>query len=247
MPFPAYNFLFYILVLCVGQADAAELRVAVASNFYLPMQQIVSAYEQQSDNTIKLSIGSSGKHYAQLQNGAPFDMLFSADSNTVYLLEQQELVIPGTRFTYAIGRLALVSMERENDTEAKLGVLAQRAGRIAIANPMLAPYGRAAQQTLQQAGLWAQLQPRLVIGENASQALQFVASRNARFGFVAASYLSMPKLSFAFVWLVPDWMHEPIVQQAAILQDSPAARDFAQFIVGESGAAVITSYGYHLP
>ena len=89
MPFPAYHVLFCMLLLCVGQADAAELRVAVASNFFLPMQQIVSAYEQQSENTIKLSIGSSGKHYAQLQNGAPFDMLFSADSNKVYLLEQQ--------------------------------------------------------------------------------------------------------------------------------------------------------------
>ncbi|MFT4590750.1 MAG: molybdate transport system substrate-binding protein [Gammaproteobacteria bacterium] len=247
MPFPGYYFLFYMLLLCVGQAGAAELRVAVASNFFLPMQQIVSAYEQQSENTIKLSIGSSGKHYAQLQNGAPFDMLFSADSNKVYLLEQQKLIIPGTRFTYAIGRLALVSMEPENEAGAELGVLTQRAGRIAIANPMLAPYGRAAQQTLQQAGLWEQLQPRLVVGENASQTLQFVASRNARFGFVAASYLSMPELSFAFVWPVPDSMHEPIVQQAGILRDSPAARDFARFVSGESGRAVITRYGYHLP
>jgi molybdate transport system substrate-binding protein len=174
-------------------------------------------------------------------------MFFSADSNKVYLLEQQELIIPGTRFTYAIGRLALVSMEPENDAGAELGVLTQRAGRIAIANPMLAPYGRAAQQTLQQAGLWEQLQPRLVVGENASQALQFVASRNARFGLVAASYLSMPELSFAYVWLIPDSMHEPIIQQAVILRDSPVARDFARFVSGESGRAVITSYGYHLP
>ena len=113
---------------------------------------------------------------------------------------------------------------------------------------MLAPYGRAAQQTLQQAGLWEQLQPRLVVGENASQALQFVASRNARFGLVAASYLSMPELSFAYVWLIPDSMHEPIIPAGGNSSGLPGCPRFCPVLSrGESGRAVITSYGYHLP
>ena len=236
-----------LLLLCwVSIAIADELRVAVASNFILPMQELGVAYEQRSGNSLLLSPGSSGKHYAQIRNGAPFDVFFSADIDKPQLLEEEGLAVPGSRFTYAIGRLVLLA-NKPLDPAFGLQNLADSSGRIAIASPQLAPYGAAARQALEAAGLWQAVQLRLVTGENVAQALQFVVSGNAMFGLVAKSYLVLLESeSVSFIEVAPE-LYAPVIKQAVVLRESTVAGDFLAFLQGAEGSAIISRFGYDLP
>jgi molybdate transport system substrate-binding protein len=236
------------LVLLPVLAGAAELRIAVASNFHPTLAEIADRFQAESGHRLLLSVGSTGKHYAQIRNGAPFDLFFAADRERPRRLEQAGLTVPGTRFTYALGRLVLWS-PRPGLVEDGGAVLEGDAYRhLAIANPRLAPYGEAARELLLARGLWSGLRKRLVRGESIGQAFQFVRSGNAELGLVAYSQLLRldggPGGSW---WLIPDDLHAPIEQQAVMLRDSSVGRGLLRFVQGPVGAALIRSDGYRLP
>lgn len=234
----------------VANAHAQEVSVAVAANFSAPMQKIAAAFERDTGHKAILAFGATGKFYAQIHNGAPFQLFLSADKDTPERLEQEKLTVNGTRFTYAVGKLALWS-KQPGLVDAKGEVL--RSGtfaRIALADPRLAPYGAAAIQTLDSLGLLTQLRPRFVQGENIAQTYQFVATENAPLGFVALSQVFADgKLTEGSAWIVPEQMHTPLQQDAVILlagKDNPAATALAGYLRSEPAKRIIQSYGYGL-
>ena len=226
----------------------AEARIAVASNFQNTARALLRAFGQSGGQHILLSFGSTGRHFAQIMHGAPYDAFLAAGSIRPRKLEASGRIVPGSRFTYAIGRLVLYSplpgfVDREGEILKSV-----RFERLAIANPRLAPYGRAAMQTLGKLGLWRTLAPRLVRGENIGQAFQFVKSGAARLGFVAASQIVRPGASApGSLWRVPQSLHDPINQQAVLLRPAPAARAFLAFLRSARGRAIIAAHGYALP
>jgi molybdate transport system substrate-binding protein len=233
-----------------GQLQAAELSVAVAANFTAPMQKIAKAFEKETGHTLALSYGSTGKFYAQIKNGAPFEVLFAADDETPARLEREGHGVGGTRFTYAVGKLVLWSKQR-GLVDDKGDVL--RAGsfeRIALADPKLAPYGAAAMQTLNKLGLTETLRSKFVLGENIGQTYQFVATQNAPLGFIALSQVFADgRVTEGSAWMVPETLHDPIRQDALILakgKDNPAAPELMRYLKGESAKSIIRSYGYGL-
>jgi molybdate transport system substrate-binding protein len=224
------------------------LKLAVASNFRLAMEELAARFESTSGHELTLISGSTGKQYAQILNGAPFDAFFAADALRPQRLEQARRVVEGSRFTYALGRIVLWSADPAlvGDDPAVLQGGAFR--HLAIANPDLAPYGAAARAVLQQLGLWDELQPRLVRGENIAQTFQFVATGNAELGFVARSQLLTPGREFAGSGWTPDpSLYPPIEQQAVLLRDSAAGHTLMEFIRGDEAAAILRSHGYDLP
>lgn len=231
-----------------GATARAETTVAVASNFTGPAGDLARAFADSTGHQVVLVFGSTGRHFAQIANGAPFAAFLAADEERPRLLEEQGLALAGTRFTYAVGRLVLWSA-RPEVVDAQGAVLAKGSfTHLALANEKLAPYGLAARQVLEGAGLWADLQPRLVRGENISQTFQFVQSGNAELGFVAYSqYRVLPAAATGSVWLVPAALHQPIRQQAVLLRDDPVARAFLDFLKSPAARGIITGYGYDLP
>lgn len=239
--------------LCVGLAFpqvllADEIRVAVASNFRLAMEEAAALFEHESGHRVTLIFGSTGKHYAQIMNGAPFDAFFAADAERPQRLEREGRALPGSCFTYAVGQVVLWSAN-ESLVDENGRVLADgRFRHLAIANPELAPYGAAARAVLQALGLWERLQPTLVRGENIGQAFQFVVSGNAELGFVARSQLAAPGSAFGgSSWSPPQSLYPPIEQQAVLLRDSRAGRAFMAFMQGDRIAGILRDYGYDSP
>ena len=237
-----------LLTIAAGMARAAEVSVAVAANFTAPMQQIAALFEQSSGHKAVLSFGSTGKLYAQIRNGAPFQILLSADDKTPLKLEAEGQTVTGMRFTYAVGKLALWSSQN-GLIDAQGAVL--RSGqfkRLALAEPKLAPYGAAAVETLTTMGLLAEVTPKIVYGENIAQTYQFVSTGNAELGFVALSQIyTNGKLGSGSAWIVPADMHAPIRQDAVLLktgEHQPAARALMAFLRSDAALAVIRSYGY---
>jgi molybdate transport system substrate-binding protein len=224
---------------------AEDVRVAVATNFAEVMDELVRRFEPASGHRVLVSAGSSGAHFAQIRNGAPFDLFFSADSERPELLEQEGVAVAGTRFTYAIGRIVLWSPNPDL-VDAGGAVLESGDFRfLAIANPELAPYGAAARQLLERRGLWEAIQSRLVRGQDIGQTYAFVYSRSAELGFVAYSQIRRPDAPVeGSWWLVPETQHDPIEQQAVLLVDTPAARAFLAFVRSDEAAAVIRDFGY---
>ena len=237
------------IVLAVqAQARAGEVQVAVAANFTAPMQKIAAQFEQDTGNKAVLSFGATGKFYAQIRNGAPFEVFLAADDATPAKLEHEGLGVSGTRFTYAIGQLALWSPKADY-VDARGDVL--RGGRfahLAIANPRTAPYGAAAVETLKKLNLYEGLQPKLVQGENIAQAQQFVGSGNAELGFVALSQVWQDgKLGSGSAWIVPSNLHSALRQDAVLLKQgeaNPAARALASYLKSDKARAIIRAYGY---
>lgn len=231
-----------------GKALTGEIHVAVASNFTATMRLLAARFEAQSDHVVVLLPGSTGKHFTQIMNGAPFDAFFAADVKRPERLEAEGRIIPGSRFSYAIGKLVLWSPDPELVDRDGAVLESGTFRRLAIANPRLAPYGRAAQQFLESRGILKSLQPKLVRGENISQAFQFVASGNAELGLVALSQLMQSGTQPAGSrWQVPGTLHAPIEQQAVLLSDSKAAADFMKFAKSESARAIIRNSGYGIP
>lgn len=233
-------------------AGAEPLTVAVASNFQTTARELAQAFERRTGQAVRISAGSTGKLYGQIVNGAPFDILLAADVERPARLERTDHAIQGTRITYAIGALVLWSRDdnvRGPDCSDELLQLNGR--KLAIANPETAPYGRAAVEFLEAAGYWDTVRSSLVIGENVSQALQFVATGNARLGIVAASQIGRPELPEATcVWRVPGDMHRPVAQQAVALRratDHESARRFLKFLASDEARSIILAAGYHVP
>jgi molybdate transport system substrate-binding protein len=246
------NVLFLALTVAVaGLSHADEVQVAVAANFTAPMQQIAAQFEKESGHKAVLSFGATGKFFAQIVNGAPFEMLLAADDETPARLEKDGQGVPGSRFTYAIGKLVLWSADPAL-VDGKGEVL--KTGNfkhLAIANPKTAPYGAAAVETLTKLGLLANLQPRFVQGENISQTQQFIVTGNAELGFIALSQVIKDgKITAGSAWAVPANLYEPIRQDALLLskgKDKPAAAALLAYLKGDKAKAIIKTFGYELP
>jgi len=249
--------IFALLFVCqffiTTQSVANEIRIAVASNFYPTMKEVVKQFEIEAFDSSKASKivlipGSSGKHYAQIINGAPFDLFFSADKIRPVLLEQQRISKNESRFTYALGKLALWSpIKGLVDSEGQ--ILYDKDFRfLAIANPKIAPYGIATKETLVSMKLWQDMNEKLVRGENIAQAFQFISSGNAELGFISFSQLM--NLNFSVrgsFWEVPQSLYNPIEQQAVLLTDSSLGRDFMSFVQTDEALNIISKFGYDLP
>lgn len=226
-------------------ASAAETRVAVAANFAEPAREIARRFEAATGHKARLSFGASGQFYAQIAHGAPFEVFLSADAERARAAETSGLAVPGTRFTYATGRLVLWS-PTPGLVETDGAILARGgAQKIAIADPKTAPYGRAAVETLRKLGLHDRLSGHLVTGASITQAYQFTATGAAELGFVALSQVISHGRGSR--WLVPASHHSPISQQAVLLKTgagNPAARAFLTFLKGPEARAIIRRYGY---
>lgn len=240
--------LIVLLLLLPFQLHAEPIRVAVASNFSHAMKDLKQQFEQQSRHEVELIFGSTGKIYAQIINGAPFDAFFAADIERPKRLEQEKRIQPGSRFSYAFGQLVLWSPDATL-VDARARVLHSGNFRhLAIANPKLAPYGKAAQQVLEAEGLWQQWQDNIVRGENIGQTYQYIESGNAELGFIALSQLKAQASGHqGSQWLVPAGLYQPIEQQAVQLTDKSAVTAFMAFIKTDTARRLIERYGYQTP
>ncbi|CRM13067.1 MULTISPECIES: molybdate ABC transporter substrate-binding protein [Pseudomonas] len=239
-----------LAVFALGSAQADEVQVAVAANFTAPIQAIAADFEKDTGHKLVASFGATGQFYTQIKNGAPFQVFLSADDTTPQKLEAEGDTVKGSRFTYAVGTLALWSA-KEGYVDAQGEVLKRNAFKhLSIANPKAAPYGLAATQVLAKEGLTDQVRDKIVEGQNITQAYQFVSTGNAELGFVALSQIYKDgKLSSGSAWIVPSSLHDPIKQDAVILtkgKDSAAAKALVDYLKGPTAAAVIKSYGYEL-
>ena len=231
-------------------SKAEELMVAVASNFSQPMQQIVRVFEQTHQHKVVLVFGSSGKIFAQIINGAPFDVFLSADQAKPQALIERDLAISASHFTYALGVLALWSADPQKIANNSDVLVQGKFNKLALANPKLAPYGLAATDVLSNMQLTDTTQLRWVQGENIAQTYQFVASHNADIGFVAlAQIMQNGALSHGSAWIIPASLYNPIKQDAVILQrakNNSAAKDLMDFMSSPSATSIIQSFGYEL-
>lgn len=236
-----------LLALAPAAAHAETALLAVASNFAPTAEKLAKAYETASGDQIDITAGATGKLYAQIEAGAPFDALLSADRKTPEKAVAAGLATKESEFTYAAGRLALWSASGAVDQNDPARALTE-ARHIAIANPDLAPYGKAAMQALDKLGLTAQVQDKLVTGENIAQAQTMVASGAAEVGFVAAS--SVTDQPAEQVWLVPEADHDPLMQDAVLLkhgQENSAARGFMAYLASDAAREIIRQEGYSVP
>ncbi|WP_447971356.1 molybdate ABC transporter substrate-binding protein [Nitrospira sp. M1] len=245
-----------VLILCllifqvsVGAVSAQDVRIAVASNFLSALHEIASNFERDTGHVAVISSGSSGKLYAQIQHGAPFDVFFSADVERPRLMEKEALAVQGSRFTYAVGRLTLWSADPTLIKGDGTSVLSHsHIEHLAIANPKTAPYGVAAKQALEQLGVWQEVERRIVQGENIGQTFQFVYSQNAQLGFVALSQVLDPKINKAGSrWDVPSNLYDPLEQQAVLLvngKHNKAATALLDYVKGDKARKIIVGFGY---
>lgn len=230
-------------------AHADEIPVAVAANFTAPMQRIAADFEKQTGHKVVASYGSTGKFYAQIRNGAPFEVLLAADDETPAKLANDDAAVAGSRFTYAIGKLVLWSatpavVDANGDVLKKGGF-----DHLALANPKLAPYGSAAVEAMKALGVYDGLQPKFVVGENISQAYQFAATGNALLGFVALSQVLKDGKIEGSAWIVPTKLYQPIRQDAVILgkgKGKPGPEALMKYLKGDQAKAIVKSFGYDL-
>ncbi len=239
-----------LLALSNGTTYAEEVQVAVAANFSAPMKALAVDFEKDTGHKLVAAYGATGQLYAQINNGAPFEVFLAADDSTPAKLESEGMSVLGSRFTYAIGTLALWSA-KPGYVDAQGAVLRRNQFQhLAIANPKTAPYGLAATQTLAKLGLNKAVAKTLVEGQSIAQAQQFVATGNAELGFVALSQIYLDgKITSGSAWLVPAELHKPIKQDALILnkgKDNPAARALVNYLRDDKAAKVIRTYGYQL-
>lgn len=241
-----YIFYFVWALLGVEKSVAAETTVAVASNFSAPAKAIILKFEKQTGDHVKLVLGSSGRIFAQIMHGAPFDVFLSADNEKPAALEAQGMIVPNSRFTYAIGALTLWS-PRPDFIQGNSDILKEgRFRKLALANPRLAPYGIAAREILHRLALYDVLSGKFVLGENIAQTYQFVATGNADLGFIARSQLP----ETGSYWNIPESLHHPIRQDAVILKsarNNKVAFAFAKFLKSSSAKDLIRRHGYKTP
>lgn len=229
---------------------AAEVQVAVAANFAGPINAIAVMLETSTGHKLRVTLGATGKLYAQIKNGAPFDMLLSADSKTPELLEKEGLAQPGSRFTYAIGKLVLWSADAKLVDALGAVLKNPNLGKVAYASPKVAPYGAAAVETIEKLGLTAALSGNMVQGESIGQTYNFAYTGNANMGFVAMSQvLEGGKLKSGSMWVVPQTLYKPILQDAVILKkgaNNEAAQALVKLLKSPHVKDLIRSYGYDI-
>ncbi|MDX8389224.1 MAG: molybdate ABC transporter substrate-binding protein [Mariprofundaceae bacterium] len=242
---PLFLVAMFMSHLSVGVVGAEELRVACASNFLGSLKKIVARFNSYTGHNVMISSGSTGKLYAQIVHGAPYDIFMAADVKHPAELEKSGLITSGSRMTYAVGQLVLLG--RGNVDMCLVSLSSSGVKHIAIANVKMAPYGLAAKQVLIELDLFSKLMPKLVFGENIAQVHQFIMSRNAQAGFIAASQLQ-GQLGDEFChWKVPDTLHAPLKQQAVITARSKhqqLAKVFLEYLERPDIQALIVSLGY---
>lgn len=245
--------LAFSLIESPGPVFAGEILVAAASDLNFAMKEIVAEFEQQTGHRVKLSLGSSGNYYSQIQNGAPFDLYFSADIGYPKKLEDAGLTVPGSLYRYAIGRIVVwTGTASALDVTKGINVFQEpKIKKIAIANPKHAPYGRAAVAAMEHFKVYDQVKNRLVLGENVSQAAQFIESGACEVGIVALSLALAPTMKArGSYWEIPAEAHPPLEQGAVILRSSShqsAAKQFLEFVKGTQGQEIMRRYGFTLP
>ncbi len=256
-------FAYLFTPLPVSQIHAAEIRVAAAANFTAPMKEIAALFEKETGHRVVLSFGSSGSLYAQIKQGAPFDLYFAADESWTARLIKEGFADGETQQVYALGTLVLWSKKPGFvDKQGKV-LESNQFQKLALANPALAPYGAAAREILsglenRKSSEWrTELESKIVMGQSVAQTYQFIASENAQLGFISISQIMRNgKISEGSYWIIPPDLYSPIRQSAVLLSkaeaETPAASkkaalDFLQFMQSEPASAVIQAYGYGLP
>ena len=239
-----YLSLFFLLI---GNLYADEINIAVASNFTYTLRSLAADFKINTGHDVLISSASSGKLYAQIIHGAPYDIFLSADEKRADLLIKENKASAENANIYALGKLVLLS--NIDDTDNCRNILySKQLKRLALANPEIAPYGMAARQVLEKLGLWQQLRPRVVMGENIMQTMQFFSTKSAEVGFVARSMLNMAKeIDYACSWDIPADMHLPIKQKMVLLnaaKDKPAAQAFMLYMQSATAKRIIRSAGY---
>ncbi len=247
-----YLFLTIIITAIIlyepGYIPTTELSIAVASNFSEAIKEITKTYNQKTGISSTLSFGSTGKLYAQISNGAPYDIFLAADKLRPRLLEKEGLALPGSRFTYALGKLVLWSPVAGYVDSAGKVLQKNKFRYLAMANPNLAPHGRAAKEVLQALNLWDSLSGKIAYGENIGQAFNFTQSTNSELGFIAYAQLKSQKYKSAgSYWDIPQTLYTPIEQQAILLKEKAEARSFLVFLQSTEAQKIITDYGYIIP
>ena len=227
---------------------AGEVQVAVAANFAGTLKNLAADFTARTGHKVVPISGATGKFYAQIRNGAPFEVFLSADDETPAKLEKEGLAVAGSRFTYAVGQLVLWSAKPDG-VDRQGAVLRQgQFAHLAMANPKLAPYGQAAEETLRALGVYPALQSKIVMGENITQAYQYVYTGNAELGLVAKSQVyEAGKLRSGSAWEVPASLHSPIRQDAVLLEkgrNNPAAHALLQYLRSEPAKSLIGHAGY---
>lgn len=244
--------LFLAILGFASSAKSETVLVAVAANFAGAAEEIAQGFNRQTGHDALITTGATGKLYAQIGQGAPFEVLLSADATTPARLEAEGLAVPKSSFAYAMGKLTLWSADADRiGVDPKLALTDASLRFLAIANPDLAPYGAAAREVLEGLGVWDSLQSRLVMGQNIGQTFGLVQSGAADLGFVARSGLDAPDADFGGSrWDVPDDLFAPLQQDAALLMagaDNPAAVAFLEYLAGLDARATILSFGYGVP
>lgn len=241
--------LLLAVVFNTATANAATVRLAVATNFTDAMKQIALAFEQDTEHTTKVSYASSGKLTAQIQHGAPYDVFLSADTEKPEQLALKQLAIPNSRFTYAQGQLVLWAPGATSNIQSMLK--SAKFKHLAIANPKLAPYGIAAVETLKTMDVFTTIKPKLVQGENIGQTFQYIHSGNAQLGFIAyAQLIKTGHTKDNDYWIVEDKWHSPIQQTAVLLtrgKNNAAAIAFMRYLKSTKAKSIIQSFGYSTP
>lgn len=234
-----------LTLLGMTAAQAAQVNVAVAANFTEAAKEIGALFKKASGDKAVFSFGSSGQLYTQITQDAPFDVFLSADAARPEKAEQQGYAVPGSRFTYATGKIVLFSMDKQAIHGATT-LKGAKFAKLAICNPVTAPYGAASVEAMQALGVYDALKDKLVVGEDISQAYQFVASGNAEVGFIALAQVARDP-NKGSRWIVPANLYKPIAQDAVLLRrgaDNPAAKAFIVFLKGQAARAVIAKFGY---
>jgi molybdate transport system substrate-binding protein len=237
-----------LLSIWCAPASCGEVSAAVAANFTVPAKEIAAAFKAKTGDAVDLSFGATGPLYAQITQGAPFDVFLSADSERAKKAETGGFAVAGSRFTYALGKLVLWSADAALIDPAGAVLKSGRFRHLALANPAAAPYGAAAAETLTALGLYNELQSKLVMGENIAQTFQFIVTGNAELGFVALSQAI--EQSGGSRWPVPESLYAPILQDAVLLragEDNRSARAFLSYLKSPEAARIIRRYGYGLP
>jgi molybdate transport system substrate-binding protein len=246
----ARSLLSALLLFMAGKLHAADTQVAVAANFAEPIKAIAAVLEKTTGHTLGITVGSTGRLYAQIKNGAPFDVLLSADTRTPAQLEADGLAQPGSRFTYATGKLVLWSADAAKVDGQGAVLKGDGFRKLAIANPKTAPYGAASIEVIDRLGLTAAISPKLVQGESIGQAYNFAFTGNAEIAFVAMSQvLEGGRLKNGSMWVVPQTLYAPIRQDAVLLKtgaSNEAAKALMKLLQSPDIKALIRSYGYDI-
>jgi molybdate transport system substrate-binding protein len=233
--------------LLTTQVAAEEVKIAVAANFTDASKIIAKLFEKQSGHTTKISYGSTGKLYSQIEHGAPFELFLAADTKRPIKAEKEGLAVADSHFVYAKGKLVLWSIKPGLFKEGESFLKSGEFKHIALANPKTAPYGQAAEQVMQQIDVLEKIRPKLVKGDSISQTFQFTATGNADAGFIALAQMKAWKGESGSLWEIPSNYYAPIDQAAVLLkkgESNPAATDFLAFLKSDEAQAVIESYGY---